>query len=98
MKNLTENDFDKKYTLDPSVKSEHFDSDDGQTGMLETFGNDMGLVLSINKSNPLKVWTMVDADDGMYLVNGLHYVNRIYYIITVEPAENEVEEYLFDQY
>ena len=52
----------------------------------------------IYEQNPLRVWTMVDCDNGMCLIQGLHHVNRIYYIITVEPAENEFEEYLFDSY
>jgi hypothetical protein len=32
----------------------------------------------------------------MYLVQGLHYVNRIYYVITNEEAKSEFEEYLID--
>jgi hypothetical protein len=93
----TEADFDKRYTYDMSVFSSTFDPE-SQAGMLETYGDDMQTVLEINKKTPLRVWTMIDGDDGMYLVQGLHYVNRIYYVITTEPAQSEDEEYLIDSY
>ena len=41
---------------------------------------------------------MIDGDDGMYLVQGYHLVNRIYYVITNEDAETEDEQYLIDSY
>ena len=66
--------------------------------MLETYGADLKLVLKINKKTTLRVWTMVDGDDGMYLIAGYHLVNRIYYVITNEEAQSEDEEYLIDSY
>jgi hypothetical protein len=97
MKTLTEADFDKHYTYDTTIVSTEFDPE-SQAGMLETYGDDMQTVLEINKKSPLRVWTMVDGDDGMYLLQGLHYVNRIYYVITNEEAKSENEEYLIDNY
>lgn len=93
----TDLEFDKKYTMYSDIKSIEM-CPESQTGMFETYGNDFQTVLKIYKENPLKVWTMVDGDDGMYLVNGLCYVNRVYYMLTNENAENEFEEYLFDSY
>lgn len=93
----TEEDFDKRYTYDTTVVSTVFDPD-SQAGMLETYGADIKLVLDIANKTPLRVWTMVDGDDGMYLVQGYHLVNRIYYVITNEPAQSEDEEYLIDSY
>jgi hypothetical protein len=46
----------------------------------------------------MRLWTMVDGDHGMYLLQGLHYVNRIYYVVTNEEAKSEDEEYLIDTY
>jgi hypothetical protein len=92
----TEADFDNRYTYDTTVKSTAFDAD--QAGMLETYGDDLNLVLKINKKTPKRVWTMVDADDGMYLLQGYHLVNRVYYVITNEEAVSEDEEYLIDSY
>lgn len=93
----TEADFDKRYTYDTSVVSTEFDPE-SQAGMLETYGDDLKLVLKINKKTPMRVWTMVDGDDGMYLLQGYHLVNRIYYVITNEKAKSEDEEYLIDSY
>ena len=93
----TEEDFDKRYTYDTTVVSTEFDPD-SQAGMLETYGADIKLVLDIANKTPLRVWTMVDGDDGMYLVQGYHLVNRIYYVITNEEAQSEDEEYLIDSY
>lgn len=90
----TETDFDKLYTYDKTITSKEFET----AGMLETFGDDLKLVLDIANKTPMRVWTMVDGDDGMYLVQGYHLVNRIYYVITTEDAQSEDEEYLIDSY
>ena len=94
---MTELDFDRKYTLDDSIKSEVL-TGDGTEGMFETYGNDIEQVIKIANTDPMRVWTMVDSDDGMYLIQGYHLVNRIYYVITKEQAESEFEEYLFESY
>jgi hypothetical protein len=31
-----------------------------------------------------RIWTMVDCDGHLYVVNGKHYVNRMWYFITEE--------------
>jgi hypothetical protein len=93
----TEADFDKLYTYDTSVVSTVFDPE-SQAGMLETYGADLKLVLDIANKTPMRVWTMVDGDDGMYLLQGYHLVNRIYYVITEQNAKSEDEEYLIDSY
>lgn len=95
---MTEFDFDKKYTYNKKIKSVEFGDEEGYEGMLETYGEDLQQVLKIAKKHPMKVWTMIDGDDGMYLVQGYHLVNRIYYVITNEDAETEDEQYLIDSY
>jgi len=87
----TEEDFDKIYTRG-SVVSEVFNYA-GQEGMLETFGNDMKLVRQIHKKTPKRVWTAVECEKGLFLLPGLHYVNRLYYVITNEDAKNANEAY-----
>lgn len=91
MKTLMEDDFDRKYTLNFTLKSEVFDD---ESGRFETYGDDLKTVLTQNERF---VWTCIDGDDGMYYVSGYHLVNRIYYIITDEPWE-EFEEYLIESY
>lgn len=93
----TEADFDILYTYDTTIASTVFDPE-SQAGMLETYGDDLRLVMDIADKTPLRVWTMVDGDDGMYLLQGYHLVNRIYYVITNEEAQSEDEEYLIDSY
>lgn len=89
---MTEDDFDRKYTPDSSVKSKVFDED----GRLETYGEDLDLVEKIYKSSPKRVWTLVEEDGVMALVSGMRVVNRVYYLITKEPAKSKNEEYIFD--
>ena len=36
------------------------------------------------------VWTEMDGDNGVYIVNGMHYVNRIQYYITNKPWTEDV--------
>lgn len=100
MKIKTEKHFDKKYTYDSSIVSEAFDSEDGQEGMLETYKPDIDQVLKLANSekNKKRVWTMIDGDNGMYLIAGYHLCNRIYYVITNEEWKNKNEEYLIDEY
>lgn len=85
-------EWNDKYNADTSIESEEFDD-----GRLETYGADMQKVLEIYEKSPRKVWTAVDGDDGVYLVNGLHYVNRIFYLISLEDGEED-EEFLEVEY
>lgn len=94
--NKTMDDFDNKYTMFTDVVSSEM-CPESQQGMFETFGNDIQEVLKVaNGDKPNRVWTAVDCDEGFYLINGYHLVNRVYYIITNE--EGNGEEYLIDSY
>ena len=91
-------DFDNKYTMYVDVKSEVMD-EESQQGMFETYGKDIEEVLKIaNGDKPNRVWTAVDCDEGFYLINGYHLVNRVYYMITNEEGNPSGEEYLIDSY
>ena len=38
-----------------------------------------------------RVWTVLDGDEGyMVIESGLHYVNRLGFIVTTEPVEDRV--------
>lgn len=86
-----EEDFDRKYTPNLELRSEHFND---QSGRFETFGNDLKTVMAQEEKF---VWTCVDGDDGLYCVSGYHIVNRVYYLITNEPW-SQCEEYLIESY
>lgn len=52
----------------------------------ETFSPDVDEVLKVANSEPGRVHTVVDGDDGrLWLTSGYHLVNRIFYIITQKP-------------
>ena len=50
--------------------------------MLETYGSEFEQVRRANREDPLKVWTLVEANDEQFIVEGLRRVNRIGYFVT----------------
>jgi hypothetical protein len=52
---------------------------------LDTNGSDMDKVRQALILNPDLVWTVVEVEDGWYLVNGYCKVNAIYYVICDVP-------------
>ena len=48
----------------------------------ETYGDEEDYVRQQDVHN---VWTEIDGDNGVYIVNGMAYVNRIQYYITNKP-------------
>lgn len=76
------------------IKPNHLaDPADGRD-YFETHGVELGYVLATADLEPNRVWTVVDGDDGTYIVNGYHLVNRIHYLITQIPFEGEFLEVL----
>lgn len=71
---------------------------DAGTKQFETYGDEVRFVLNMFEEKPECVWTWVDGDDGTYLGNGFHYVNRIGYYITENPCEHEVVDVTVDKY
>ena len=94
---LSMDEFNSKYTYNEDIKSIAF-TQEGEEGMLETYNEDVELAVKIANETPKNIWTMVDADEGMVLHSGYHLVNRIYYVVTNEPAANENESYLVEAY
>jgi hypothetical protein len=56
----------------------------------ETYGDDLAFVLSQPDDT---IWTELEGDEGIYIVNGYHFVNRLnYYITEVKlPIDKSVE-------
>lgn len=68
--------------------------DDNAGDKFETYGEELDYVLSIANTEPARVWTLVEGDDGnLYITSGYHLVNRLNYFITHNPCELEYEEY-----
>ena len=71
---------------------------DEETDLFETYGVELGYVLATADIKPAHVWTLVDGEDGTYVVNGYHLVNRIAYMITHEAFTGDFLEVLDTQY
>lgn len=82
---LTEDEFEQQYilltnNLNPTAGWGYGDSNGC---LFETYGQELAFVTA---ADPNRVWTLVDGDDGdMYLVSGLHFVNRVGYLISHAP-------------
>jgi len=82
---LTENEFDDQYALVPNHINPSASWAFGDAGgcLFETSGEEFEFV---RRYDPSKVWTLVDGDGGdLYLVSGLHYVNRVGYLLSRNP-------------
>lgn len=97
MENLTEDQFYEKY----NPKLNHFFNDEDATSfggcMYETYGKEVEHVLSVarNPETANTVWTIIDGDDeSLWIVAGYHLVNRMGYLITEEPWQDEFEQYI----
>jgi len=79
---LTEDEFDSQFPLVENHLNPHatWAFSDGRGCLFETYGEEFDFV---RRQDPTRVWTIIDDDDGgWYIVNGLHYVNRIGYLIS----------------
>lgn len=93
-------DFYEKYT--PLLN--HFYNDENGCSwsgcMLETYGQELDYVLSFANNPALKrnLWTIVEGDDGQACICAdYHLVNRMGYLITDEPWEDDGEVYVDDE-
>ena len=60
----------------------------GQGGCLfATTGKELRHVLA---QDPRAVWTLVEADDRLFIESGLHIVNRLGYLVTEEPVDEDI--------
>ena len=87
---LTEDEFDERYPLVPNHINPSAGWAVGEGGgcLFETFGDEFAF---IRRQDPLKVWTLMDGEDGdMYVVNGLHFVNRVGYLLSTVPVPDHV--------
>ena len=87
---LTEDEFDERFPLvrnhlNPAAS---WAFGDGFGRLFETYGDALEFV---KRQDPLKVWTLVDGDDGdLYVISGPHFVNRIGYLVSAAPVADGV--------
>ena len=52
--------------------------------LFETYGQELEFV---RQQDPRTVWTLVDGENGdTYLLNGVHFVNRLGYLVSTVPV------------
>ena len=76
---MTESEWSTKYR---PIKN-HLVKDD--TTSFETYGEELDFVASKDEQY---IWTEMDGDEGVYIVNGYFLVNRIQYYVCELPWEN----------
>jgi hypothetical protein len=80
MAEMTESEWSTKYR---PIKN-HLVSDD--TTSFETYGEELDFVTQQPNST---VWTEMDGDNGVYIVQGYHLANRISYYVTEIPWQDD---------
>jgi hypothetical protein len=102
IKQILEDEFYEKY----KPLQNHLDPNAGWSGELyETFGDEINYCFELAKREN-RVWTIVECDDVdyepeddedeepkccMYIISGFHYVNRIGFMVTEVPYDEETE-------
>lgn len=84
MSSITNEQWEKTYL--PIVNPITGDCDTSYS--FETYGEELDYVRSHDEHN---VWTEIDGDNGVYIVNGYCLVNRIHYYVTEVPWTEDVE-------
>lgn len=84
---ISENEFYKNFNL---VKN-HIDKNAAfDNCMFETFGKELEYVKEMVKTNPLRVWTILDCGgEGLAYISGFHFINRLGYLITKEEFNKD---------
>jgi hypothetical protein len=93
--NMTDTEWETQFK---PIKN-HLDPNSSWDGiMFETYGKELDFVREKCKENPNCIWTLMDSeeDDSCVIVEGFHFVNRIGYFITENPAEENVNYVIKD--
>ena len=89
---LSEDEFHNIYDVLPN------ETDDGDDIYLFST-EEMEIVNKYHSQN--RVWTCVECDEGLTLVNGIAFVNRLYYLVTKQAHDPnkhiEVLWHIFDE-
>ena len=86
----TTDDWKKKYTPVENTYARNGWGWDDKCHMFETFGIELDF---IKRQDPKTVWTLVDEDGKTYLIAGIHWVNRLGYVVSEEPWSDPDEIY-----
>ncbi|AMO58288.1 hypothetical protein GZ77_21405 [Endozoicomonas montiporae] len=67
---------------------------DGQALDISWGWNDIN-VHELEKADPRCIWTVLDCDGKLFVANGMHYVNRLYYLVSNEAFRGEMDTFIF---
>lgn len=88
IKRMTEDEFYEKFN---PVKNHLNDNASFDGCMFETFGEEIKYVFELSKKEK-RVWTIIEGENNsLYYITGFHYVNRLGFLVTEEPYEEEIE-------
>ncbi len=92
-KQLNFDEFFNEFQPKPNHLLEPFDSD---MHNFETYGKEVEYVAS--QAEKRLVWTAMDSEDGDYLifVNGMAYVNRLFYYVCTKPYDPDIHYTVID--
>ena len=80
---ISEDEFEERFQPQPN----HLVLDAGFNGWLyDTHGAEADFISEFAVKCPERVWAVLETDEGMSIVSGVHFVNRMGYIITKEPV------------
>lgn len=80
---FTIDDWEEKYKPLPNPRK---DEEDGFDAIL--FDTHLQSDLDVLKGyDPNRIWTLVESDEGMVIVHGFRWVNRMAYLISQVPVE-----------
>lgn len=85
---LDDDEFVERFRPVPNHLDLHSGFDLGQGGCLfAPTGQSMQFVRA---QNPRTVWTLVEEDGCLFIESGLHIVNRLGYLVTAQPIEDDI--------
>ncbi len=86
---ISEDVFDQQFPLVRNHLNPNATRGFGDQGgcLFETYGEELAFVRS---QDARFVWTFIDGDDAQYVVSGMHFVNRIGYLISKVPVPDGV--------
>jgi hypothetical protein len=91
IKTLSEDAFAALYPLIPNHLNPGaaWSPGEGPGCLFETFGDELDFV---RRQDPHTVWTLLDGEDGdLYLRSGIHFVNRLGYLISTSPVPEDID-------
>ncbi len=85
---LSEEKFIELYRPLPNELNDNASFDFGDGGCLyETYGAELEHIKLQSKSF---VWTIIEGENSLVIMNGVYLVNRLGYLITAEPWQDDI--------